>query len=120
MPILVLIVADDPATREPLARALRRARHATVVAPDACRAGWCLARAPAPRLVLLDVMLPRLSAWEFLRARQEKPSLATAPVVLLAEPGLLGVAEVAAVGASGILEKPVDGRALLATVARYA
>src|SRR6201988_3191255 len=107
MPIPVLLVAGDPATRAPLARALRRARHAPAEAPDAWRAAWRLAREPAPRLVLLDVMLPHMAAWGFLRARQEQPALAGAPVVLLAEPVLLGPADLAAVGASGFLEKPV-------------
>jgi CheY-like chemotaxis protein len=117
--IPVLIVADDTTTREPLARALRRAGHATVEATDACRALWCLERTPVPRLVLLDVMLPHMSAWHCLRARQQNAALASAPVVLLAESGLLGPGELAAVGAGGLLEKPVDRQELLATVAQY-
>jgi CheY-like chemotaxis protein len=115
----VLIVVGDPATRESLARMLRRAGHTTAEAPDVRQAAGRLREAPAPRLVLLDVMLPRMSAWDFLRARKENPSLPGAPGVLLAEPGLLGQADVTAMGASGLLEKPIDPQALLATVSQY-
>src|SRR5438270_756247 len=80
--------------------------HTTAEAPDIGEAAGRLRVSLAPRLVLLDLMLPRMSAWEFLRARKKDLSLAGAPVLLLAEPGLLGQADVTAMGAVALLEKP--------------
>jgi CheY-like chemotaxis protein len=119
VPTSVLIVADDPAARESLARLLRPAGHTTAEAPDAHQAAWRLRGASPPRLVLLDLMLPRMAAWEFLRARQGDPALAAAPVLLLADAGQLRPAEATALGADDLLEKPVDVGRLLAAVGRY-
>jgi CheY-like chemotaxis protein len=116
----ILIVTADAAARDSLAGTLRQAGYTAVEASDACQAAWRLEQAGAgPRLVLLDVMLPRLSAWALLRAWQGGPARPAVPVALLAEPGLLEPADAAAVGAVAVLEKPVGARPLLQAVRGY-
>jgi CheY-like chemotaxis protein len=115
----ILIVTADAAAHDALAGMLRRAGHATAEASDTCQAAWRLEETAGVRLVLLDVMLPRMSAWALLRAWKDGPARAAVPVALLAEPGLLGQADAAAMGAVALLEKPVGCRPLLQAVRRY-
>jgi len=65
--------------------------------------------APLPRLVLLDLKLPRLDGVEVLRALRSSPRAGTAPVVMLlpaSEPREL--AHCYQVGANSCVRKPVD------------
>jgi CheY-like chemotaxis protein len=115
----ILIVTADAAARDELAGTLRQAGYTAVEASDACQALWRLERTAGLRLVLLDVMLPAMSAWTLLRAWQDGSVRAAVPVALLAEPGLLEQADAAAMGALAVLEKPVGTRPLLQAVRRY-
>jgi CheY-like chemotaxis protein len=112
----ILIVTADAAARDALAGLLRRAGYATAEASDVCQAVWRLEQTAGVRLVLLDVMLPHMSAWALLRAWRDGPARAAVPVALLAEPGLLRPPDAAAMGALALLEKPVGPRPLLQAV----
>ena len=70
-----------------------------------------------PRLVLLELRLPRLDGVEVLRALRANPRTATVPVVILtsaAEPR--EVAQVAQAGANSCIKKPIEFRELGETV----
>ena len=79
--------------------------------------------APLPRLVLLDLKLPRVDGIEVLRALRSSPRTATAPVVMLvptADPREL--AHCYQVGANSCVRKPVDFEPFyqtIQTVGRY-
>ena len=65
--------------------------------------------APLPRLILLDLKLPRLDGVEVLRALRSSPRASAVPVVMLvpaSEPREL--AQCYQVGANSCVEKPVD------------
>ncbi len=65
--------------------------------------------APLPRLVLLDLKLPRVDGVEVLRALRSSPRAGAAPVVMLvpaSEPREL--AQCYQVGANSCVQKPVD------------
>ena len=70
--------------------------------------------APLPRLVLLDLKLPRVDGVEVLRALRASPRASAAPVVMLvpaSEPREL--AQCYQVGANSCVQKPVEFAALL-------
>ena len=119
----VLIVEDDPDTREMLVTLLATQGFHPVAAEDGLEALHLLRsvrhRAPhVPCLVLLDLKMPRLSGNEFRRAQLGDPVVAAVPIAVMSgatdaeERGLT-------LGAVATLTKPIDLDALLAVVKRY-
>jgi two-component system response regulator len=65
--------------------------------------------APLPRLVLLDLRLPRLDGVEVLRALRSSPRASAAPVVMLVPAAeSRELAQCYQVGANSCVQKPVD------------
>ena len=73
-----------------------------------------LARNPAPRLILLDLMMPVMDGWQFSDAIQSDPVLAKVPVVVIT-----AFAEQAdGVRATGLVKKPVNLDELLEVIGK--
>jgi CheY-like chemotaxis protein len=119
----VLIVEDDPDTREMLMMLLSSEGFHTVAAEDGLEALHLLRtvrhRAPeVPCLVLLDLKMPRLSGGEFRRAQLGDPTVASVPVAVMS--GAVDAEQRAqALGAVAIVTKPIDFDLLLDIVRRY-
>jgi len=98
----VLVVDDDAAVREGLLEFLRDEGYEALGAENGRRALDLLEEGEAPRLILLDLMMPVMDGWQFLaeRARRAYPT----PVVLLS--GLSFIRD--APGVADFLCKPVD------------
>jgi CheY-like chemotaxis protein len=79
--------------------------------------------APPPRLILLDLKLPRLDGLEVLRAVRTNSRTSTAPVVVLtASDDQRELAQCYQLGANSCVQKPVryeELRTVLQAVARY-
>src|SRR5258705_4304074 len=119
----VLIVEDDPDTREMLTTLLRLKGFHTVAAEDGLEALHLLRtvrhRAPeVPCLVLLDLKMPRLGGSEFRRAQLGDPTVASVPVAVMS-----GIADLEshaqALGAVASVSKPIDCDVLMDVVRRY-
>jgi CheY-like chemotaxis protein len=68
-------------------------------------------------LIILDLAMPIMSGWEFLREIKRDPITASIPVVVITAHGQSGTAaEVSELGAQGYLEKPFRRDQLLALV----
>jgi two-component system, chemotaxis family, chemotaxis protein CheY len=119
----VLIVEDDPETREMLTLMLATEGFHAVGAEDGLEALHLLRtvrhRAPeVPCLVLLDLKMPRLGGGEFRRAQLGDPTVASVPVAVMS--GAIDAAQRAqALGAVATLTKPIDMDVLLQVVKRY-
>src|SRR5437764_15448194 len=119
----ILIVEDDPDTREMLATLLATAGFHAVGAEDGLEALHLLRtvrhRAPdVPCLVLLDLKMPRLSGNEFRRAQLGDPIVATVPIAVMS--GATDAEQRAqALGAVATLTKPINFDVLLDVVRRY-
>jgi CheY-like chemotaxis protein len=119
----VLIVEDDPDTREMLTTLLTTEGFHAVAAEDGLEALHLLRTvrhgAPeAPCLVLLDLKMPRLSGNEFRRAQLGDPIVAAVPVAVMS--GAVDAAQHArTLGAVATLTKPIDFDALLRVVRQY-
>jgi CheY-like chemotaxis protein len=114
----VLIVEDDQAVGAMLAELLVDEGYRTTTVTDGLEALHHLERAATSvRLILLDLMMPRMGGKAFLLERRQRPALAAIPVLVLsAYPGFGKMARAA--GVSGSLSKPVCGVALLEEVRR--
>jgi CheY-like chemotaxis protein len=74
---------------------------------------------PAPRLILLDLMMPVMDGWQFLAERHRDPGLAAVPVVVCTASSGIDAPGVWAMGAEDVLHKPADPDDVLDAVRRY-
>jgi CheY-like chemotaxis protein len=115
----VCVIDDDADIREILSDILTYEGYEVLLASDGETALERLRSRPgACNLIILDLMMPRMNGWEFLRRQLQDSKLASIPVILLT-----GAGNAATPGddvrVAGTIEKPVDLDALLAKVAYY-
>ena len=109
---MVLVVDDEHDIRETIAEALVMGGYRVRTAPNG-NVALEQARKGRPDLIVLDLMMPVMSGWQFLEARREDPELGSIPVVVdTAFP------DIQVEGAAVLLRKPFDLDTLLTTVAR--
>jgi CheY-like chemotaxis protein len=119
----VLIVEDDPDTRDMLVTLLATEGFQPLAAEDGLEALHLLRAVrhgspDVPCLVLLDLKMPRLSGAEFRRAQLGDPIVAGVPIAVIS--GASDAQEHATrLGAVAILTKPLDFDVLLDVVRRY-
>ncbi len=113
----VLVVEDDPGIRSLLHDILRESGY-TVSLAETGDAALEQMRQQRPDLVLLDLMLPGMNGWTFLRTRERDRELATVPVLVISASGPSGTAHAQELGAPVFLDKPFDIGELLAAVDR--
>jgi len=110
----VLVIDDDQSLRDTLGIMLEREGFQPVLASDG-RAGFQQAIALKPRLILVDLRMPRLSGAEVckqLRARGMK----TPMIVLSANADEMDKVQLLEIGADDYLVKPFGVRELLARI----
>lgn len=78
----VLLVEDDRVIREELADLLQHHGYAVTTAAHGREALDCIERGRV-RLVILDLVLPIMSGWEFLSVVRSIPRLARLPVLVI-------------------------------------
>ncbi|MBV8451457.1 MAG: response regulator [Deltaproteobacteria bacterium] len=108
----VLIVEDDTEMRNTLAALLEKDGREVVTAGNGQEAFERLSDVPRPCLILLDLVMPRMDGWEFLRRQSADPLIAKIPTIVLSGSTLPA-------GAKHQLAKPVDAERLLALVDQY-
>jgi CheY-like chemotaxis protein len=115
----VFIVEDDFDIREVLAEVLTDEGYSVSGAANGRDAIQALTNGGSrPKLILLDLMMPVMSGWQFVTEQRRVPQLAAVPVVVVsADSNLQKKAE--SLGASGWLRKPIEIDELLALVKRY-
>jgi two-component system phosphate regulon response regulator PhoB len=112
----ILIVEDEPAVREMVAFALRRADFEPVEAADAREAQEAIMRS-VPGVILLDWMLPGMSGIEYARRLRKEELTRDIPVIMLTarsteDDRVLGLDS----GADDYVVKPFSSRELIARI----
>jgi CheY-like chemotaxis protein len=108
----ILVVEDDPDTRQALIDVLRGAGF-PVLASDEGRKALELAAAVVPSAVVLDLVMTGMDGWEFLDRRKSVPQLARTPVIVIT-----GTPGARVDTAAAVLPKPLVLEDLLATLRR--
>jgi CheY-like chemotaxis protein len=115
----VMVVEDDFAIRETLRELLEEEGYGVVEASNGVEALARLRGDKAPRLILLDLMMPVMDGWQFRDVLEHDPKLASIPVIVIsADHGL--EEKVGEMRVEGYLAKPFELDRLLATIERYA
>ena len=110
----VLIVEDDKDIRESLKECLDTLGFEIDQAPNGKIALEILKYRALPSLIFLDLMMPVMNGWEFLKARSGDPVLQAIPVVVVTAAGLAAGEQPASV--QGFLRKPLELEDLLEAV----
>ncbi len=111
----VVIIDDDQNVRDFVSRALRADGIRTMVANDG-EAGFELVSRVRPRLVVLDVLMPKMDGWTVLSKLKADAATTNIPVVLLT---IAGQTELGySLGAQEYLMKPVSKDELIAVARR--
>ncbi|OGR42110.1 MAG: hypothetical protein A2X28_03985 [Elusimicrobia bacterium GWA2_56_46] len=115
----VLVVDDDRTVRDLICAALAGKGYETAVACNGKEALSYLRSSPRPpRLILLDMMMPEMTGWEFQQVQQEDPALSGIPVAIIT--GLTRLEGRASVlGAVDVLCKPSRIETLISLVSRF-
>ena len=115
----IMVVEDDLAIGEILRELLENAGYRVSWAANGEEALERLRLGGAPRVILLDLMMPVMDGIEFRAAQRRDPALAPIPVVVISADHALD-AKVGEMQVDDYLAKPFELGALLATVDRYA
>jgi CheY-like chemotaxis protein len=115
---IVLLVEDDAALRKSLAELVEAEGLRALAAGNGFEAVELLRHEPRPDLILLDLMMPVMNGWAFLKYRNEHAVLSSVPVVVTTGwnevPG-----EADVIGVQGYLRKPLVPQSVLEVVRKY-
>jgi len=102
--VKVLLVEDSKFLRLSTERALAAAGYQVISAADGEEA-LRLAREQVPQLVLLDIMLPKMTGSDVLKALKKNPATATIPVMMLTSLSQKNAKALEKEGAAAFFEK---------------
>jgi CheY-like chemotaxis protein len=100
----VLLVDDSKLLRMANARMLAKAGYEVLTAADG-EEGLKLVQSRVPDVLVLDMMLPKISGVEVLRALRSNPSTQALPVIVLTSLSQLNRDKIMAEGATDFVEK---------------
>jgi two-component system, cell cycle response regulator len=108
IPVLpILLVEDDALTASVLADALRERSWETIIAPTAA-AAYAILENTEVSLVLLDIVLPDADGRDVILAMRQTPATRSTPILVMTSRADAAThSESLALGAQGVLAKPV-------------
>lgn len=111
----LLVIDDDPNSRDLLRRMLEREGFAVLTAASGAE-GLEMARAKHPDLITLDVMMPSMDGWAVLSVLKSDPETEKIPVVMMTmvDDRPMGFA----LGATEYLTKPLEKSRVLDAISR--
>jgi CheY-like chemotaxis protein len=117
VPKTILIVEDDPDSREMFIELLRGGGYFVFAAANGKDAMKFLVGNSLPDAILLDMFMPEMDGWQFRRVQETDARLAAVPVIVVSAVGAAQNSAVQA-GAVGFFQKPVATDELLKALAR--
>jgi CheY-like chemotaxis protein len=112
----ILVIDDDPHSRDLLMRTLELDGHEVATA-ESGEEGLDLARLLKPSLITLDIMMPGMDGWTVLRKLKDDPELTHIPVIMAS---IVADKDMGyTMGAVESLTKPIDRKLLLDLVHQH-
>jgi DNA-binding response OmpR family regulator len=110
----VLVVEDEKDLREMMREALELNGYSVVTAVEGRAALEAIERIENLCLVLLDLLMPGMNGWDFLKEIRARSKYATVPIIVHSS-----VTTGAPQGATRVLTKPVEFQRLLDVVREF-
>ena len=109
----ILVVEDNDASRDALARRLQRRGFEVVIAVDGQQA-VSVARSARPDLILMDLGLPIIDGWEATRQLKADPATQHIPIIVLSAHAMTNDRDLAlAAGGDDFDTKPIRFQPLI-------
>jgi twitching motility two-component system response regulator PilG len=118
----ILAVDDSLTIRKIVETVLRREGYVTITFPDGVAAFRWLAEVscPPPKIVLLDIELPKMDGYAIARALKAKPTLESTTIIMMSRrDGIIDRLKGRLAGAEDHLPKPFKAEELVEIVHRY-
>lgn len=112
----IVVIDDDEDLLQAVCDVLGDVGHQTVPFSGAEAALASLDRDNPPDLILLDLMMPGMSGWDFREAQRSQPGLSSIPVVVMTASRNLSDNPI---DANEVLLKPLNLELLLGAIARH-
>jgi CheY-like chemotaxis protein len=112
----VLIVEDDADLREMMAQLLTMEGFVSTAVANGREALEYLRHGGRPHVILLDLMMPVMDGWEFLREQHRETDFAAVPVIILSA---LDQHRAGNTGNAEYLKKPLDFDRLVQLVRQH-
>ncbi|MGE0528164.1 MAG: response regulator [Bdellovibrionales bacterium] len=117
-PCSVAIIEDEEEIREGLRDAIEAEGYCVATYANGQEALEGLVKVAPPGLILLDLMMPQMDGWQFLKARQDLPKpYSESPLYIVS--AVADLHRVESAGAAGYMRKPLDLDVLLKVVETY-
>jgi twitching motility two-component system response regulator PilG len=118
-PIKVLVIDDSNTIRRSAEMFLRQAGYEVILAEDGFDALSKIAD-HQPRLIFVDIMMPRLDGYQTCALIKQNPKLKSTPVIMLSsKDGVFDRARGRLAGSDRYLTKPFTKEGLIAAVNEY-
>lgn len=114
----VLIVDDDGPIRNLVRQIMKRIGLEGVEARDGAEAVELLREGAEPRLMVLDLMMPKMNGWQVLEFMNREGKIARIPVIVLTAVGSQRTDSLPDLGVRAVLNKPFEIQDLIATAKR--
>jgi CheY-like chemotaxis protein len=114
----VLVIEDNLVEREGLAAILRQEGYGIVLAVNGKEALERLQAGASADVILLDMVMAKADGWEFLKLLPKNPALLTIPIIIVTGLATANLEWARALGAVGLIHKPIDVKHLKSEVAR--
>jgi two-component system, response regulator, stage 0 sporulation protein F len=111
---LILVVDDDAEIRDTMAEVLSEAGYHVETAADGAKALQRLESTPPPDAAVVDLMMPLMDGWEFIRRLRDDERLRATPIVIITAFGSRALSS--APVAAAYLSKPLSVDRLLEAV----
>lgn len=116
----IMIVDDDNIISTLLQHLLQRRGYETQIVKDGRMASELIDKMSAPKLVILDVMLPFMDGFELIKLIREKDDWKDVPVIMLTSKAQeKDIVRALDAGANDYIVKPFQPQELMARVRRF-
>lgn len=113
-PLQIMVIDDDKNTRDALSMLLD-SKYRVTLCSGALQALGYLREGALPDLIVLDLVMPEMTGWQFRIEQKKQPNWACIPVLALSGDHS---PQAEAIDATAYLAKPVDKQVFLDTVSR--
>jgi CheY-like chemotaxis protein len=114
----ILVVDDEPDIRDSLSEALELVKCEVEQASNGLHALSVLSRVQLPSLILLDLMMPHMDGFDFIKERDQDVRLKNIPVIVISADGAADT-KIKGLNVQGCLKKPIELQRLFDVVEVY-